>query len=152
MHINKDTVDGLIARASSPRIASGSVRVRAATRPVASGRDLPWRTLGTPDFRFETRPWRHSSNSSDISKRFGGVQALRDVDLAVEAGEVHCLVGENGSGKSTLIKIISGVQAPEPGGAIVIAGQDYPHLNAGALEHALRHPGDLPGPVAVSRT
>jgi simple sugar transport system ATP-binding protein len=66
---------------------------------------------------------------SSISKRFGGVHALRGVDLTLQAGEVHCLVGENGSGKSTLIKIISGVEAPEPGGRIVIAGQDYPHLN-----------------------
>ncbi|NBR12690.1 MAG: ABC transporter ATP-binding protein, partial [Alphaproteobacteria bacterium] len=32
----------------------------------------------------------------NISKRFGGVQALSDVDLTLEAGEVHCLVGENG--------------------------------------------------------
>src|SRR3954469_4768352 len=64
----------------------------------------------------------------NISKLFGGVPALRDVDLSVEAGEVHCLVGENGSGKSTLIKIISGVQPPEPGGRIVIEGRDYAHL------------------------
>ncbi len=63
-----------------------------------------------------------------ISKRFGGVQALDDVDFAIEAGEIHCLVGENGSGKSTLIKIISGVQPPEPGGRIAIAGEVYPHL------------------------
>jgi simple sugar transport system ATP-binding protein len=63
-----------------------------------------------------------------ISKRFGGVAALQDVDLTLEAGEVHCLVGENGSGKSTLIKIISGVQSPEAGGHIVIEGREYPHL------------------------
>jgi len=72
---------------------------------------------------------------SGISKRFGGVHALRNVDLTLQAGEVHCLVGENGSGKSTLIKIISGVQAPEPGGRITIAGQDYPHLNPGQSTH-----------------
>ena len=66
---------------------------------------------------------------SGISKRFGGVHALRNVDLTLEAGEVHCLVGENGSGKSTLIKIISGVEAPEPGGRIVISGKEYPKLN-----------------------
>jgi len=63
-----------------------------------------------------------------ISKRFGGVRALCDVDLALEAGEVHCLVGENGSGKSTLIKIIAGVQPPEPGGRIVLAGEERTRL------------------------
>ena len=64
-----------------------------------------------------------------ISRHFGGVVALRDVDLSLAGGEVHCLVGENGSGKSTLIKIISGVLRPEPGGRIVIEGREYPHLN-----------------------
>src|SRR4030088_1840627 len=66
---------------------------------------------------------------SGISKRFGGVHALRDVALTLEAGEVHCLVGENGSARSTLIKIISGVEAPEPGGRITISGKEYPKLN-----------------------
>ena len=66
---------------------------------------------------------------SGISKRFGGVHALSDVDLTLEVGEVHCLVGENGSGKSTLIKIISGVEAPERGGRIAISGTEYPKLN-----------------------
>src|SRR5436190_16240493 len=66
---------------------------------------------------------------SGISKRFGGVHALRDVDLTLEAGEVHCLVGENGSGKSTLIKVISGVEEPERGGRIAISGKEYPKLN-----------------------
>jgi simple sugar transport system ATP-binding protein len=64
-----------------------------------------------------------------ISKRYGGVHALRDVAMTLEAGEVHCLVGENGSGKSTLIKIIAGVVRPEPGGRIVIEGRDYAHLD-----------------------
>jgi simple sugar transport system ATP-binding protein len=64
-----------------------------------------------------------------ISKRFGGVVALRDVDMSLPAGEVHCLVGENGSGKSTLVKIIAGVVRPEPEGRIEIGGRDYPHLN-----------------------
>lgn len=50
-----------------------------------------------------------------LSKAFGGVQALRDVALTVEPGEVHGLLGENGSGKSTLIKILAGYHSPDSG-------------------------------------
>jgi ABC-type sugar transport system ATPase subunit len=44
----------------------------------------------------------------DVSKRYGPIQALGGVSLALRAGEVHCLAGENGAGKSTLIKILTG--------------------------------------------
>jgi simple sugar transport system ATP-binding protein len=63
-----------------------------------------------------------------INKRFGAVQALADVDLVINKGEIHCLVGENGSGKSTLIKIISGVEYPDTG-EIYINGKLYKRLN-----------------------
>ena len=43
-----------------------------------------------------------------ITKTFGGVTALKDVDFAVAEGEIRGLVGENGAGKSTLMKILSG--------------------------------------------
>jgi len=57
-----------------------------------------------------------------VTKRFGGVQALRGVNLEVLPGEVHALLGENGAGKSTLIKILSGVHAYDEG-SIEIAGE-----------------------------
>ena len=57
-----------------------------------------------------------------ITKSYGGVQALTDVGLVIEAGTVHALVGENGAGKSTLVKILTGVvQADE--GDVRIDGQ-----------------------------
>ena len=50
-----------------------------------------------------------------VSKRYGVVQALSDVDLDIRAGEVLALVGENGAGKSTMMRIVEGVVAPDAG-------------------------------------
>nr|WP_099900933.1 ATP-binding cassette domain-containing protein [Streptomyces sp. TLI_171] len=50
-----------------------------------------------------------------ISKRFGAVQALTDIELEVRTGEVVALVGDNGAGKSTLVKAIAGVYQPDEG-------------------------------------
>jgi len=58
----------------------------------------------------------------DISKSFGSVQALTDVDLVVHRGEVVALVGDNGAGKSTLIKTIAGIHGADSG-EILFEGQ-----------------------------
>jgi D-xylose transport system ATP-binding protein len=58
----------------------------------------------------------------NISKSFGSVQALTDVDLTVHRGEVVALVGDNGAGKSTLIKTIAGIHASDSG-EIIFEGQ-----------------------------
>ena len=53
-----------------------------------------------------------------ISKHFGGVKALNDLNLEVEEGEIFGVIGPNGSGKSTLINVICGVFLPSKGDVI----------------------------------
>lgn len=50
-----------------------------------------------------------------ISKAFAGVQALEDVSVGLQAGEVHALMGENGAGKSTLMRVVAGLHRPDAG-------------------------------------
>jgi len=50
-----------------------------------------------------------------VSRRFGGLTAVSNVDLSVADGEIHCLIGPNGAGKSTLFKLIVGVYEPSAG-------------------------------------
>ncbi|WP_374299934.1 sugar ABC transporter ATP-binding protein [Paracoccus sp. (in: a-proteobacteria)] len=58
----------------------------------------------------------------NVSKSFGPIQVLHDVDLALEPGEVHALIGENGAGKSTIMKILGGFLDPA-GGEILLDGR-----------------------------
>jgi branched-chain amino acid transport system ATP-binding protein len=70
---------------------------------------------------------------TDVSKRFGGLQALSEISLQVSPGEVLGLIGPNGAGKSTLVSCITGVLRSD-GGTIRFAGRDIqrmrPHLRA----------------------
>jgi len=51
----------------------------------------------------------------NVSRYFGSVIALKDINMQIKLGEVHCLLGDNGAGKSTLIKTLAGVHAPSEG-------------------------------------
>src|SRR3982750_2458608 len=58
-----------------------------------------------------------------ITKTFPGVHALDNVNLTVQAGEIHALVGENGAGKSTLMKVLGGLIKPDDG-RVTVNGRD----------------------------
>ncbi len=70
----------------------------------------------------------------NVSKTFVGVKALDNVDLTIQRGEIHCLMGENGSGKSTLIKIIGGVIRADSG-SVIIGGRE---LHGGQAIESIR--------------
>lgn len=67
----------------------------------------------------------------EVSKRFGGLQALRAVDLSVEEGKITGLIGPNGAGKTTLFNMITGFYKPDKG-SIIFRGEEItkypPHL------------------------
>lgn len=65
----------------------------------------------------------------NISKSFGVVQALKNVNLDIYTNEIHALLGENGAGKSTtLMKVLSGLHMPSSG-SIIIKDKNYDHLD-----------------------
>ncbi len=71
-----------------------------------------------------------------VSKRFGGLQAVREASLTVDAGRITAVIGPNGAGKTTLFALITGFQAPT-GGRIVYDGADV----TGTPPHRLARQG-----------
>jgi ABC-type branched-subunit amino acid transport system ATPase component/predicted MFS family arabinose efflux permease len=102
------------AHAAPPRAVVGEVTANGETR---NGHD----TADAPP-RLELR---------EVSKSFGGLSALRDVDVKVGPGEIVGFLGPNGAGKTTLFDVISGFIAADTG-TIVVGGRDITRLNAAA--------------------
>ena len=79
----------------------------------------------------------HVLDLRGISQRFGAIQALSGVDLALSRGEVLGLMGDNGAGKSTLVKIIAG-NFPPSGGSLVLEGKEvHFHSPLDARRHGI---------------
>src|SRR5436309_12291612 len=70
-----------------------------------------------------------------VGKSYGAIRALRGINLAVNAGEVTCVLGDNGAGKSTLIKIMSGLHSHSEG-TMKVDGQE---MTFSSPREALHH-------------
>ena len=66
----------------------------------------------------------HVLNVQGVSKRFGGLQALSDVGITIEPGQVYGLIGPNGAGKTTFLNVITGLYLPD-GGTFELGGKPY---------------------------
>ena len=69
---------------------------------------------------------------NSVSARFGSVEALRDVSISVEAGEIVCLIGANGAGKSTILNVISGL-VPAASGYVSLDGESLAEKKASEI-------------------
>lgn len=91
----------------------------------------------------------HMLSVKCVSKSFGGLQAVRNVDMALEEGEILGLVGPNGAGKTTLLNMISGVCRPDTGG-IYFQNENITKLSLDAIckkgiAKTFQHPRSFPG-------
>ena len=83
--------------------------------------------LPLPDF---LRPAPHQGvvlEVTAINKHFGGIQAVKDAQLSLHAGQIHALIGPNGAGKTTTFNLISGMFEPDSG-TVRLLGQEIQHL------------------------
>lgn len=95
---------------------------KAADAPVRAGSDLP-SLLGRAHAALEAGSVDAVLEARGVSKRFGGVQALRQASVVVQSGRITALIGPNGSGKTTLLNACCGYIAPDEG-TIQILGRD----------------------------
>ena len=70
-------------------------------------------------FEYKKQDKRHTLELKGIGKSFSGVRVLNNINLTIQSGKVHALLGENGAGKSTLIKILSGVYQKDEGEILI---------------------------------
>jgi len=68
--------------------------------------------------------------TTGLSKSFGGLRAISNLDVSIEAGSIHGLIGPNGSGKSTFFNLVTGVYQPDGDSRIVFDGHDVTNVSS----------------------
>jgi ABC-type branched-subunit amino acid transport system ATPase component len=81
-----------------------------------------------------------------LSKHFGGVQAVRNIDFSLAEGELRCLIGPNGAGKSTFFKLLTG-QIKPTSGAVLFRGTEITNLQASSMRFRCAAISGSPRPV-----
>ena len=136
--IEQNSVMSLAVSDRAYLLENGVVTMQAPAAELAASDQIRERYL--PSVDSTARPEHRVSTVADgstgvslhargVSKNYGGVAALLDVALEVEAGTIHAIIGPNGAGKSTLVNVLSGVASPDKGG-VELDGRQVTNLPA----------------------
>jgi ABC-type branched-subunit amino acid transport system ATPase component/ABC-type branched-subunit amino acid transport system permease subunit len=113
----------LVVTILAPQGIAGLVSRRTAGLRARLRPPIPAGPARLPGSRHRVAPGDQLLVLQGVTRTFGGIAALADVDLLVRSGSVHALIGPNGSGKTTLVNVVTGVYRPEAG-RVVIVGDD----------------------------
>ena len=83
--------------------------------PIFKAISKPGNIMKDPLKQVESTDYENILTLDNICKRFGGLDALSDINLSVKKGSVHSLIGPNGAGKTTLLNVITGLHTPDAG-------------------------------------
>jgi branched-chain amino acid transport system permease protein len=119
----RDLVAGLAARPHLPAPTEA---------PVSAGAAPPLASIGVPRRRQDTAFSGPALEAKGLTKSFGGLVANRNIDFAVEPGELRAIIGPNGAGKSTFFKMLT-CELPPSSGRIIYHGRDITGMDVAAV-------------------